>query len=40
VLHAKLVDLQKKSKGHRVGLKIEKVESGESDWMKLCLEFK
>ncbi len=39
VLRAKLVDLQKKSKGHRLGLKVEKVESGESDWIKLCLEF-
>lgn len=39
VLRTRLVDLQKKSKGHRLGLKVEKVESGESDWMKLCLEF-
>jgi hypothetical protein len=40
VLRAKLVDLQKKSKGHRLGLTVEQVEGGESDWMKLCLEFK
>jgi hypothetical protein len=40
VLRTRLVDLQKKSKGHRVGFKVEQVEGGESDWMKLCLEFK
>jgi c-di-GMP-binding flagellar brake protein YcgR len=39
VLRTRLVDLQKKSKGHRLGLKVEKVESGESDWKKLCREF-
>jgi len=39
VLQVRLVDLQKKSKGHRVGLKVEKVESGESDWMQLYREF-
>jgi hypothetical protein len=33
------VDLQKKSKGHRLGLKVEQVEGGESDWKKLCREF-
>lgn len=36
VLRTRLMDLQKKSKGHRLGLKVEKVENGESDWMKLA----
>ncbi len=39
VLRTRLMDLQKKSKGHRLGLKVEKVVNGKSDWMKLCLEF-
>jgi hypothetical protein len=39
VLRTRLVDLQKKSKGHRLGLKVEQVEGGESDWKKLCREF-
>jgi c-di-GMP-binding flagellar brake protein YcgR len=39
VLRVRLVDLQKKTKGHRIGLKVEQVESGESDWTQLCREF-
>lgn len=39
VLRAKLMNLQKKSKGHRLGLKILQVESGESGWAQLCRAF-
>lgn len=35
-LRVQLVCLLKKSKGHRVGLKIEQVESGEPEWTRLC----
>ena len=37
-LHVKPVYLQKKSKGHRVGFKVEQMESGESEWTRLCRE--
>ncbi len=36
VLRTCLMNLQKKSKGHRLGLKVEKVVNGKSDWMKLA----
>jgi len=36
VLRTRLMNLQKKSKGHRLGLKVEKVVNGKSDWMKLA----
>jgi len=39
-LRAQLVDLQKKTKGHRLGLRIVQVESGASDWTQLYAEFK
>jgi hypothetical protein len=35
-LRVQLVYLLKKSKGHRVGLKIEQIESGEPEWARLC----
>ena len=39
-LRARPVYLQKKSKGHRVGFKIEQVESGAPEWMRLCRELR
>lgn len=38
-LRTQVVDHQKKSKGHRLGLKIVQVESGDSEWMQLCRAF-
>lgn len=39
-LSAHVVDVQKKTKGHRVGLKILKVETGEEEWTHLCHAFR
>ncbi|HEX9743110.1 MAG TPA: PilZ domain-containing protein [Nitrospiraceae bacterium] len=39
-LRARPVNIQKKTKGHRLGLKIVQVESGASEWTRLCREFK
>jgi len=39
VLGARPVDIQQKSKGHRLGFRVVLVESGEADWMRLCREF-
>ena len=37
-LRVRPVYLQKKSKGHRVGFKVEQIESGEPEWTRLCRE--
>jgi len=39
VLRARPVNVQQKSKGHRLGFKIVEVESGAPDWTRLCREF-
>lgn len=39
VLRARLANIQQKTKGHRLGLRILLVESGEPEWRLLCREF-
>lgn len=39
-LKARPVDIQQKSKGHRLGFLIVQVETGESEWAQLCREYR
>lgn len=39
-LRAQLVDQQRKSKGQRLGFRVEEVESGASEWTQLCHAFR
>jgi hypothetical protein len=36
MLRARPVYLQQKSKGHHAGFRIAQIESGETEWMRLC----
>ena len=38
-LRARLVDHLRKSKGQRLGFRVEQIESGASEWTQLCRAF-
>jgi hypothetical protein len=39
LLRARPVNIQQKSKGHRLGFRIVQAESGAPEWTRLCREF-